>query len=176
MERQKICGKSGVYAIIFDGVIRYIGSSVNIESRKSNHLANLRKGIHKNKKLQKIYDELGEEHLAFYVLDYCDTESLYILENYHIQIHKDTIVNRGRVIKTDKYVRDEKESRQFREKMSKIMRGEGNPNAQLTEKEAIKIIEMKNKGVEYKDIADKFNIRESYVADIGRIRWRYLAE
>lgn len=55
---------SGVYVIrnVVNGK-RYVGSSVDIGRRISDHFDDLRKGVHRNNKLQRAFDKYGE--LAF---------------------------------------------------------------------------------------------------------------
>ncbi|CAK7084296.1 GIY-YIG nuclease family protein [Tissierella sp.] len=174
MEKQKLIGRSGVYAILINDVIRYIGSSASdLESRQSNHLRKLKKGTHR-RDLQKLYDESGGD-FKFYVLDYCDSESVYILEKLHIEIHKDTIVDQEKIIKLDKHIRTKEEKREISKKFSKIMRGENNPNSKISEQQAIEIIIMKQQGIKHKDIADIYGISQSQIAKIGYEKWSYLS-
>ncbi|WIV10530.1 GIY-YIG nuclease family protein [Proteiniborus sp. MB09-C3] len=171
MSKQKLIGKTGIYAILINDVIRYIGSSVNLESRKSNHLARLRKGTH-HKELQKLFDKYGEESFKFYVLDYCNKSSCYELEKLHMMIHADTIVNENKVRDTKKKVRRGLESKNHKDKFSKLMSGENNPNAKISEKIASEILWMKqNTDMKQIEIVEKYGVTIGIVSRIGRDRW-----
>jgi group I intron endonuclease len=54
----------------------YIGSAVNIGSRKIRHLGDLRKNRHPNSKLQAHYNKHGENDLVFSVVIVCGKEEL----------------------------------------------------------------------------------------------------
>lgn len=65
----------GVYSItnIVNNKI-YIGSSVNLKSRKYNHFSNLSKGVHENKYLQDAYIKYSKDNFKWEVLEYVDYE------------------------------------------------------------------------------------------------------
>lgn len=62
---------AGVYAFrnTIDGKV-YVGSAVTIRSRRSHHLAYLRRGDHRNVKLQRAWTKYGESAFVFEVLEY----------------------------------------------------------------------------------------------------------
>jgi group I intron endonuclease len=62
----------------------YIGSSVNLDKRKKQHLYSLRKNRHPNKYLQRDFDLYGEESFIFEVLEYCELKDLIRREKYCI--------------------------------------------------------------------------------------------
>jgi len=65
--------KTGVYCIThIDSGKRYIGSAKIIQRRFLDHKENLRKGTHKNKKLQNAWNKYGEGSFLFHILDYCE--------------------------------------------------------------------------------------------------------
>jgi group I intron endonuclease len=73
--------KSGVYQIVnIKTNERYIGCTKNFNSRKANHLYDLRNNRNKNPKLQNAYDEYGEENLAFLKLEYVSGSKNLLLE------------------------------------------------------------------------------------------------
>lgn len=169
-------GKSGVYLISVNGVVVYVGSSLNVAKRKSNHLSLLRYNKHPLKKLQKLYDKFGEETFIFTVMlqTICkrDRDKLYQMEAKTMEMFQDTILNADRVLQKNKYIRNAEESRRFREKMSKIMSGEGNPNSKLTEKDIIHILDMKKRGIKVTEIANVYDISQNYIYQIGKTRWK----
>lgn len=166
----------GAYGIAVNDVVRYVGSSLDMFKRKSNHLANLRQNKHSNKELQELYNEHGEDAFTFTILmqnsDDEDGKSLYIYEKFCMQYFKKTIVNYDGVVNEKKHIRTEEESGRLREKLSEINSGEGNPNChKLTKEDAKEIIKLKEKDIKYKDIADKFGISLNHVYQIGVTRW-----
>lgn len=50
----------------------YVGSSVSVERRWSQHKCDLSAGIHHSWKLQKAWDEYGSEHFSFEMIDTSD--------------------------------------------------------------------------------------------------------
>ncbi len=73
---------AGVYKII-DGKDRvYIGSSVNMKNRISNHKRDLRNNRHSNKKLQRSWNKYGEEFFYFEELETCSKADLIAREQY----------------------------------------------------------------------------------------------
>lgn len=86
--------KSGVYKIQIANSV-YYGSSLNIYSRKQNHLNKLRSGKHRNKRLQKCFDKYGESAMSFEVIVICDKDSILDEEQKILDknIGKDNCVN-----------------------------------------------------------------------------------
>ncbi len=74
---QEVCNnRSGIYAIVNLKTEKfYIGSAVKLNSRKSLHLNQLRKGKHHSKYLQNSYNKHGEECFIFKVLEYVEDEN-----------------------------------------------------------------------------------------------------
>lgn len=73
--------KSGIYKIehVTSGRV-YVGSSVNIASRRRHHLGNLRRGSHFNVKLQNAWNKYGEQAFAFILIEECERGSLALRE------------------------------------------------------------------------------------------------
>ena len=63
----------------------YVGQSVNIKDRWSNHKRELEKGIHYNDHLQKSYNKYGKINIEFKVIEYWEKEKLDELEVYWIK-------------------------------------------------------------------------------------------
>lgn len=83
MAREKI---SGIYCIenLVNGK-KYIGKSVNISKRWSEHKRALKSNQHYNKHLQKAWNKYGELNFKFSVIKYCNTEEeLNNFEMYYI--------------------------------------------------------------------------------------------
>lgn len=62
----------------------YIGSAVDIKNRWSKHLTMLRKGTHKNSKLQNHYNKYNEEDFVLIIIEPCFPEFLTIREQYYL--------------------------------------------------------------------------------------------
>ena len=80
---------SGVYIIeneVTGGA--YIGSSVNLYNRMSQHIATLSNNKHYNRYLQKIYNKYGKNILSFRILIYCDPENCILYEQRFIDFYK----------------------------------------------------------------------------------------
>jgi group I intron endonuclease len=85
-KRQKM--NAGVYMIECErNGAYYIGSSVNLRSRISNHKNKLATGKHRNKRLQRTADKYGVDSLDFRILEYCDTEDTIKLEQHYLDMH-----------------------------------------------------------------------------------------
>jgi group I intron endonuclease len=79
----------GIYMIknIIDSKI-YIGSSVNIDSRKYKHFWMLNKKIHDNKYLQNAFNKFGESNFIFEIIENCDETNIIERENFYIEFYK----------------------------------------------------------------------------------------
>lgn len=87
----------GIYGIrhIESGCI-YVGSGVKIPQRWKEHLSDLRRGEHVNRRLQRAWDKYGESAFEFFVIEPVDTpEMLLIREQYWIDRYwgRDTCFN-----------------------------------------------------------------------------------
>lgn len=73
----------GIYIIhcIFDNRI-YIGSSMNMLTRKSQHLSGLRNKKHHSFLLQEAFNELGEINFRFYALQLIDKNDLFMINHF----------------------------------------------------------------------------------------------
>lgn len=81
--------KSGIYKI--KNLITekcYIGSSFDIEQRFYFHKYHLNKGTHKNGLLQNSWIKHGKHNFVFYVLEYCEIEKLFEMEQFYIDKYK----------------------------------------------------------------------------------------
>lgn len=54
----------------------YIGSSIELHTRRRNHFLELRKGIHYNSYLQRAFDKYGEDSFQYEILEYIDIVGL----------------------------------------------------------------------------------------------------
>lgn len=86
---------SGIYKIMnkIDGNI-YIGSSKDVNIRKSMHFSRLKNNKHSNKKLQNAYNKYGINNFEFFVIEYCKEEDLQRLEQIWLDILYTSLDNR----------------------------------------------------------------------------------
>ena len=63
----------------------YVGSSVNIESRWKQHIAELDKGTHTNLHLQKSWNKYGKDNFEFSVLQETEKSNLREVETYYLK-------------------------------------------------------------------------------------------
>jgi group I intron endonuclease len=79
---ENVCG---IYCIerISDSAV-YVGQSMACRSRINQHKHHLRKGNHRNTRLQRAYNKHGEESFMFRVLEICDANSLDEREQFHL--------------------------------------------------------------------------------------------
>jgi len=103
---------------------RYIGSSVNIESRWSVHLALLRHGKHDNQHLQRAFDKYGESAFAFTILEDVEEFSQLIECEQHYLDTSSPEYNIAPTAGSSIGVRHNEETRR---KMSEAKCGERNP-------------------------------------------------
>lgn len=80
---------SGIYEIrnLVNGKT-YVGQSINIKSRKSVHLVNLRYNRHHSKHLQNAWNKYGESNFEFGILEECSIEKLTEREQHWIDTKK----------------------------------------------------------------------------------------
>lgn len=76
---------TGIYQIVNEtNGKKYIGSSINIESRYKRHISYLRNCIHPNKKLQNAVNKYGLDKFHLKILEVCESDELLIIEQEHI--------------------------------------------------------------------------------------------
>ncbi len=98
----------------------YIGQSVDVKLRKTQHLSELRYNKHFNEYLQKSYNKYGEDSLVWEVLEYCDKDNLDDREIYWIAQH-DTVDNGFNATVGGTANRVFKRTPEFRERLSQTL-------------------------------------------------------
>lgn len=78
----------GIYAIMHEGRVIYIGQSVNIDQRYRQHLGALKKGWHENQRLQDYANKLGCDNLVFRVIMYCSISEVLYYEQFFINVFR----------------------------------------------------------------------------------------
>jgi len=81
--------KCGIYEIISIGTgKRYVGSSMRIYRRWSEHRRQLRLSKHASPRLQRAWIKHGERNFVFRVIEECPRERLFEREQFHIDVLK----------------------------------------------------------------------------------------
>ena len=89
--KQIICG---IYKIGFKNYNKfYIGSSVNINRRKYDHLKLLRKNKHQTPYLQHVFNKHKEDNIFFEIIYICDEQELPLKEQYYFDLYKPLLLN-----------------------------------------------------------------------------------
>ena len=82
--------ESGIYSITCTAResnrygYKYIGQSVRIQNRWKEHQRELRRGTHRCKHLQNVFNKHGEEHFEYEVIEICLTVELTEREQYFL--------------------------------------------------------------------------------------------
>lgn len=78
----------GIYSITnIVNYKKYIGQSVNIERRLSNHKWALKHNKHNNDHLQKSFNKYGEDYFVFEIICECDQNQLDEREQFYIELY-----------------------------------------------------------------------------------------
>ena len=68
---------------------RYIGSSKDIEQRFRAHRSELNRGVHRNVHLLNAWNKYGEESFEFSVVEECDEENRFAIEQRYLSFAED---------------------------------------------------------------------------------------
>jgi len=113
---------SGIYKIVncVNPSEYYIGSAVKFSKRFLKHMSDLKKHIHHNCHLQKIYDEYGLDNLVFEIIEYVDNKvDIITREQYYI----DTLNPRYNICKIAGSQLGQKRSDETKHKIGKASKG-----------------------------------------------------
>ena len=119
---------SGIYKISFNGSSKfYIGSAVNLNKRRCNHLSDLRKKRHPNKIMQRMFNKHGEMNFIFDVIENVSSEhNLINREQFYI----DTLMPTINILKIANSSLGSKHTEKTRLLMSKKAKKRTNHNTQ----------------------------------------------
>ena len=81
--------KSGIYGIVNlnDGRV-YVGQAEHLWLRCEQHFRALRRGDHRNLRLQRAYHRDGEPLFKFFIIEFCDLAVIDKRESYWIAVHE----------------------------------------------------------------------------------------
>jgi len=164
--------KSGIY-IIENKVNgkKYIGQSVNIQSRRSKHFGELKRGTHHNGYLQNSYDKYGEENFVHYVVEYCDIDMLDEREMHYILFFDTTNEQLGYNLDSGGNLnRKVSEITKEKQRMSSL-----GTNSKLTVKDVEEIKKLLLTNLKQKEIADRFGVKLSTINKIAKCKnWTWV--
>ena len=88
VEINKLKNKCGIYQLrnIINNHI-YIGSSKNLKERIKSHFKSLKYNKHDNKHLQNAYNKYGKDNFVFEIIEYCEIEERFKIEQYWLDIY-----------------------------------------------------------------------------------------
>ena len=78
--------KSGIYVFhskVNDNI--YIGSAINLEKRRQEHIDGLKMNEHNNWGFQMLYHKYGLDNLSFYIIEFCFPQECLKKESKYIQ-------------------------------------------------------------------------------------------
>lgn len=186
---------SGIYQILnaINGK-RYIGSAASLRQRWMAHRSALRLGRHCNGHLQRAWNLYGGKTFVFSVLEYVsDIEGLVEREQYYMDALRPeynlsptagSSLGLVRGPQSEEHRRKISEantgrmwSEEARQKLSAALRGENNPNAELTEQGVREIKLLLEEGVLLlREIAAMYGVSRKAIGHIKRgRRWAHLA-
>ena len=197
--RSRLNRTCGIYCILNKKTnIVYVGKSVNINRRFTDHKKLLKCGKHYNDYLQNSYNKHGKNIFEFDILENCDKIYLPIKEQYWIDTFFPNIYNIKKYVLSETNENNnffgKKHTEETKKKMSEAKKdkyfGENNPNygkkqtsetrkkisinrsGKLNEKIISEIIIFIKNGYSHQKIADMFNIGRTTVTRISNgTRW-----
>lgn len=160
----------GVYAIECVDGRRYIGGSVNIPHRWASHRFDLKRGGHRNSRLQSAWDDLGEASFSFVVLEIVASGDLREAEQRWLDALGEARV--FNIYTTAGSPRGTTFSAEVRARnaiaQTGLRVGSRNPNAKLTESDVEAIRMLADGGLLQREIAARYGITRENVGKIVR--------
>ncbi len=182
----------GIYCFKdINGKILYVGSGM-MNDRLQTHLYNLKRGLYENSNKKVLQHTYNCGNLIFEVVHFSENnttylngtneerkaiqESLETLEQFYVNLYKDTICNlHKRITKTSS-----SPNRLTTYKRRKANLGSKNPNAKYNEKMIAEILWLKQNDYRPKEISKiiednyKIDIKKTYISSIGVQKWIHL--
>lgn len=152
-------GKSGIYKItnLADGKF-YVGSSVDLKRRKSEHAKMLENGTHHSSYLQNAYNKYGKNNFTFEIIELTDKDELRDAEQRYLD-------------KLKPYVRSIGYNLSERADCPKV----NGINSLLSEKKVREIKRALLCGVTQSDLSNKYGVHNSTISKIIRCKnWAWV--
>ncbi len=159
--------KSGIYKIqsLIEPEKFYIGSSVNIQSRKRQHFSMLKMNKHDATYLQNYYNKYGKDCLVFHIIEECSQGVLIQREQYYIDNLK-PVFNSRKNAESNFGHKFSKKAKQNMSKAQKEWRKNKDLSIKLTKEICNEVLKLKNAGLKNQEIALKLNISQPSVSKI----------
>lgn len=158
--KNKICGIYQIKNLVNDKV--YIGQSINIKGRWSEHKTHLKYNKHHNIHLQKAWNKYGRENFKFSILEECNKEDLDFKEIFWINFYKSNISKNGYNLESGGN-NNKKISEETKLKRKYNMHG---INAKINENQAKDIKILLSKGYSPKEISYNISVNINIVRNI----------
>lgn len=180
----------GVYCFKVDDKILYVGSGM-LNDRLQAHLYNLKRGFYEDTNKAILQKEYNNGNLVFEVLKFSENNSIYlngskeereaiqksleVLEQFYVNLYKDTICNKMMSIKKSSSSKDNKTS--WKRRIAN--KGSNNPNNKYDTELIANILWLKEHGIKPKKIMEillerDINIGNSYISQLGVQKWVYM--
>ncbi len=190
MEVQGNIYQAGVYGIkTKDEKVLYIGSSIEINDALSRHLYNLKRGNYMDNNKRTLQEAYDREDLIFYIIrssalngeinsmiikeKEAVQESLSVLEQFYINLYKDTVCNKHK--RVTKCSSNHNEETTLKRRQANI--GNKNPNVKYDEDMIAEILWFKENNYKCKDIEEiiekhyNIKVKSNYIYQIGIDKW-----
>lgn len=178
-----------IYTLDYDGIIFYIGKTMNITKRLYKHKSSSKlKRNYKERFINKLLEQSIEINIS--VLDIVDDESVDYWEIYWIEQFKQwgfSLKNTTSGGDGGDYWSGKNHSNITREKLSKIryeqlengmiypLPGESNGRSKLTNEKVIEMRKLKEVGYSYAKLSLKYDVAKSTVINIiKRRKWKHV--
>ena len=127
----------------------YIGSAINFDSRKNQHLSQLRNGVHGNIKLQRSFDKYKESSFVFSVLEDVENHKILLNREQHYIDNLNPFFNIAKIAgsslgikRTDEF---KKKIGLTKNRLGKLASDETKKNISIAQKKRFKNIEERNR-------------------------------
>lgn len=180
----------GVYCFKAGDKLLYVGSGM-LNDRLQAHLYNLKRGLYESTNKAILQKEYNNGELEFEVLKFSENNSTYlngskeereaiqkaleVLEQFYVNLYKETICNKMMSIK--KFSSNKDNTTSWKRRMAN--KGSKNPNSKYDTELIANILWLKEQGIKPKKIMEMLlerdiKIGNTYISALGVQKWIYL--
>lgn len=158
--------KAGIYKIqsLLEPEKFYIGSSVNLQSRKRQHFSSLKLNKYRNTYMQNYYNKYGRDNFLFLVIEECDKENLITREQFYLDNLK-PVFNSKSLADSNYGIVFSDDVRKNMSNAQRLWRQGKDLSTALTSANVAQIIEMKEEGFTNEYIAESLGISKTSVSN-----------
>lgn len=158
--------KSGIYKIqsLLEPEKFYIGSSVNVQSRKRQHFSSLKLNKYRNTYMQNYYNKYGKNNFLFLVIEECDKESLIVREQFYLDSLK-PVFNSKPLADSNCGIVFSNDVRKNMSNAQRLWRKGKDLSTALTSNNVTRIIELKEEGFTNEYVAKSLGISKTSVSN-----------